>query len=169
MFFLVGFALAGLSLCLPWFHFSGLAESSYGSVPVEGEVSAFGTGKLYSTSAKVVMWASDEWRSDRTDFWFGRLIILGLLFEIPALILAVVKKLWILTLIPLALIMAAPISALAYKPMFFIITGRFFQRLTFVVVYGTEATIQWGLGIILAFLGSFFILTGTALGWKNEN
>ena len=76
-------------------------------------------------------------------FLVGQLIILGLLFAIPTLILAVIKKSWVLTLIPLALIMAAPISTLAYKPMFFIVTGRLFQQLSVAAVYSTEATIQW--------------------------
>jgi hypothetical protein len=156
---------------LPWFTFSGIAEHAQGTVQVSGEVSAFGSGKLYAGGAKVTMWSSTKhWDSGSSDFLWGYLIVTGLtLVLISALFFLITKRpkiSMLLTLIGCALLVAAStISFVYYKPHTFVVTGYIYgaEGVDIALLYTGHAVVEKGLGFLLPPVGAFLSLIGMVL------
>jgi hypothetical protein len=166
---LLGDILIFLSLYLPWFTFSGMAEHVWGTVEVSGWVGVFGFGRLYAGGAKVTMWSSTNyWHSGATDFWFGYLIVIGLILLVLALYFFVTKKLKIsmlLNLIGCALVVATLIaSAFTYKPYLFVCSGYIYDiEPDIALLYSGRAVVEKGLGFWFSLIGAFLSLIGMVL------
>jgi hypothetical protein len=166
---LLGDIFIFLSLYLPWFTFSGIAEHAWGTVEVSGWVGAFGFGRLHAGGAKVTMWSSTNyWHSGATDFWFGYLILNGFILLILALPFFFMKKpkiFMLLTLIGCALLVATLIAALVYEPYLFVCSGHIYgaEGVYIALLYGSQAVVEKGLGFWFSLVGVLISLIGIVL------
>jgi len=167
---LMGPVLIFLSICLPWFVFAGTAEHARGTVEVSGSVSVFGSGAI-DTNTHVTMWSSSRhWSSDGSDFWFGNLIIAGLIAIFVSVLFFMKKEpskifillnLIVLVVGCLMVASASLIAILYYKPRIFVIFGQIdnLPSIDIALLYASQATISNGLGPFLSLFGSFLSIT----------
>jgi len=167
---LVGFVLVGLSLCFPWFVFSGLANFQNETFTVSGEVLAFGFGRN-SYGAQVCVWSLVHgWNTASTDFWYGYLVLCGLILLVVATFFAVAKKTGVslaLALASSAIVISALALSLSYRPATFVFLGSVPTSQGFKVglsrLYSEQATVNIGVGFLFSLFGSLVVLLGSVI------
>jgi len=160
---IVGAILILLSIYLPWFFFTGVAEYYWGTVEVSGHISAVGIGRLDRSSAEVTMWSTTtHWSSAGSDFWYGYLSLVGLiLVAVSVIVFMKTYKPKIPTMLALVggpmAVLAGVIATTCYKPALFIITGSIYISEYLSTqdarLYAEQATVIFGLGPWLSIIG----------------
>jgi uncharacterized membrane protein YidH (DUF202 family) len=178
----LGDVLIIASLYLHWFTFAGTADYDYGygHVWVSGSVSAFGMA-ANSSMTQITMWSSSTvWSTAGSDFWFGYLIVAGILLISASALLAFYRfirkekqKIFEVSLLAVVItagcLLAASaslITMLYYKPYVFVISGQIYgvpPPFDVVLLYASEATVKVGIGPWISLLGALMCIIGGVL------
>ncbi|MFW9804250.1 MAG: hypothetical protein ACFFFC_16440 [Candidatus Thorarchaeota archaeon] len=142
---------------LPWITFAGEIEHVLiGTYNISGYTFGVGFGSLDSSSASVSVWASEQFSSASSDFWFGYLPLLsgviGLLlmlrfkktegFRIAALVVVGSS---------VASILACILAVFYYTPFVFVIHGQIDSLpINGAFLFSEDATISMGIGPLIS-------------------